>query len=254
MPGTENIKVLDALLLAGIKASHLIGRSPAPITYYVNDKKKTLRGTPSTPGEIYVNKDHATLDTEVRQGDEITVVFAQSGIPPEITVSDICDGFGKTILSVTVNGKKAKGGYSIQHNDVVNVCADIDDMDEIDDFDKNGLNEAYDITSKTDIFESAELQKATEADLTARHKASCSVPSKPQPVKSVLTIRVCINVEWTEIPTEDNEPPLFLDMLNFVDIDTKAAKGDLILSINGNRASYTDNVHDGDKVYIRWSN
>ena len=244
MPGTENIKVLDALLLAGIKASNLIGRSPAPVTYFLNDEKKTLRGTLSTPGEVSVNNAPATLDTEIRQGDEISVVFAQNGTPPSLTIAELCAGFKKTVLSVKVNGKKAKKNYSIQHNDaiVVSVGDDIDDMADFDEPGAETPDHDGELTLKTDTFEYVEV-KETPAD---------DADGSPQ-TKSARGIRVCVNDEWINVPVQDGESPLFLDMLNFIDIDTKAAKGDLILSINDYPASYTDNVHDGDKVLIRWS-
>jgi hypothetical protein len=76
--------------------------------------------------------------------------------------------------------------------------------------------------------------------------------AEPERQAPQRVIHVYVNEDWTEIPVYDDEPPLFLDMLNFVDIDTKRAKGDLVLAINGNPASYTDPVFDGDKVSIQW--
>ena len=239
MPGTENIKVIDALLLAGIKASNLIGRSPAPITYYVNGDKKMLRGMPSTPGEIFVNDVRGTIDTEVRQGDEISVVFAQNGTPATLTVSDICSSFKKTILSVTDNGEEPDINYSIQHNDEVSVIFDHNSFSEL----LEDEDDAEDIIENTATFESIVVEASPKTQ---------DLASDEQKIHA-RTIRICVNDTWTEIPVGEGESPLFLDMLNFVDIDTKAAKGDLVLSINDHPASYTDNVHDGDRVTIKWS-
>lgn len=261
MPGSENVRVLDALLLAGVKASSLIGRSAAPVTYYINDEEKTMRGTPPVPGQILVNKEPAALDSPLKQGDEVAILFAQHGKPPQLTVSDIRKNLGdKVVLSVAVNGKSAKSNYRIKQGDRLAVAfgagrpeeppeapeppeaaaASLSigeiDLEEVD-------GEATDdIVVKTDTFEYIEIKR------DPNETASEATPKKPP-----RAIRISINDNWTVITADADDPPLFLDMLNYVSIDTKKAKGDLVLSLNGNPASYTDPVHDGDLVQIKWS-
>jgi len=224
LPGSDNVRVLDALLLAGVKASGLIGRAAAPLTYYLNDEKKTLRGAPPIPGQIIVNKELAALDSTLKQSDEITVLFAQNGKAPRLSVSDLRKTFEETVLSLTVNGKNAKSNYLIKQGDKVIVTLSAGDFEALPD-------------DMPDTFEYIEIKKdTTEAPAGPAH-----------------SIRVSINGEWTEVPEYEDGPPLFLDMLNYVNIETKKAKGDLVLSINDSSASYTDTIHDGDKVQIKWS-
>jgi len=221
LPDTEHTKVLDALLLAGVKASNLIGRTAAPLVYYLNEEKKTVRGAPPIPGELYVNKKPATIDTAIRQGDEITVFFAKHGAPPKLSVADIYKNLeDEKSFSILVGGKKARRNYLIKSNDSVTV------------------SETAEGDDASDTFEYIELKEH---------------PKKPEPEKKKNCISVCVNDRWMDIQTDEGESPLFVDMLNFVDIDMKKAKGDLILSINDNPASYTDPVFDGDKVQIAWS-
>lgn len=212
LPGTETIKILDALLLAGIKASHLIGRSPSPLVYYLNGEKKTVRGTPPMPGELYVNKALASLDTPIRQGDSITVVFAQHGKKAEITLKEVCAPYDS---NVTVNGKPELPDYLIQNGDQVEIS----------------------------YFSDEPLEELIEGPITPR------VTETNHPRK----VRVCVNSNWMEIPTPENVQLIFVDMLNYVDIDMKSPKGELILSINNQSASYTDPIMSGDSVEIRWS-
>ena len=222
LPGSENIKVLDALLLSGIKASNLIGRAAGPLVYYVNDEKKTLRAEPPVPGEIFVNKEPATIDTPVRQGDEITVVFAQHGKAPRITAADILKNFGEAGgYKAMCGGKRIRKNYQVKNGDIITVSPGAGDED------------------VSDTFEYIELKEPPAA-------------SAPKHEKPVRMSRVSVNGEWLNIPVSEGESPLFLDMLNYVDIDTKKARGDLILSINGAAASYTDPIRDGDKVEIKW--
>ena len=248
LPASENVKVLDALLLAGIKASNLMGRTPATVTYYLNNEKKTARGIPPVPGEIFVNKERAALDTPVRQGDEIIVLFAQDGKPPQLSVSGICAAFDGAVLSVTVNDKKVRKDYQVRAGDRVMVSFDSErpasDA-------ASGIFEEPPDTAPEPPAEEPDAEPVTPAE--EPDTAPEPPAEEPDAEPDVRVMRICVNGDWKDIPVNDGEPPLFIDMLNFVDIDTKKARGDLILSINGSSASYTDSVLDGDKVDIMWS-
>jgi cell division ATPase FtsA len=218
LPGTENIKVLDALLLAGVKASTLIGRAAAPVIYFLNDEKKTARSLPPVPGEIYVNNEPALLDSPVRQGDDIRLVFARHGIPPQLTISEILSSFGGSGLSAAVNGKPVKPGYTVKSNDRISIA----------------------------LISGNEFEAKTEAPAAAS-------PGGEDNAKPKSIVRVSINENWVDIAIEKDEQPIFVDMLNYISVETHKAKGELILLLNGSPAAYTDPVFDGDKVTIKWS-
>ena len=118
---TGTIRALDALLLAGIKATSLIGRSSRGITYFVNGQKRHIRGSASVPGQVEVNGKEATLESDVKQGDEIIVTPAQNGRDPEVPVKDIdemkeSEGYAKKIM---VNGQLSDENHIIQNMDQI---------------------------------------------------------------------------------------------------------------------------------------
>jgi cell division protein FtsA len=113
------IRVIDALLLAGIKATSMIGRSSRGITYFVNGQKKHHRGTVYTPGQVMVNGELSSLESDVKQGDELTVIPAEDGKDPVIRLKDIeeikeSEGCAVKIL---VNGESAEEDYVIKNMD-----------------------------------------------------------------------------------------------------------------------------------------
>jgi len=244
LPSGDNMKVLDALLLAGIKAGNLMGRTQASVTYYINNEKTTARGIPPVPGEIYVNKERAALDTAVRQGDEIIVLFAQHGKPPQLAISEVCKTF-KGVLSISVNDKKVKKSYQVRSGDRIMVSFDSES-------DVSGAADSL----FEGVYPTAAPMPAPEPVPEPEVPEPVPEPEVPEPVpepEAAGPIRVCVNNEWKSVTANDGDSPLFLDMLNYVDIDTKKARGDLTLELNGNPASYTDPVHDGDRVDILWS-
>lgn len=115
------IRALDALLLAGIKATSLIGRSSRGITYFVNGQKKIQRGTASVPGRVTVNGKPAAMESDIKQGDRIEVTPAENGKDPVIFIRDIdemkeSEGYAKKIL---VNGEVVDEAYQIQNMDEI---------------------------------------------------------------------------------------------------------------------------------------
>ena len=55
-------------------------------------------------------------------------------------------------------------------------------------------------------------------------------------------------------PKEDSSPYRLIDMLNLVDIDLSKPKGNIILHVNGQDASYMQPLADGDSIDIYWEN
>ena len=102
----QTIKVIDALVLSGIKPASLIGITAPTLVYLVNGNRKTMKGTTGTPGQLLVNNQPATIETEIKQGDEITAILAENGIAPEISLYDAIELEGinmNNIYSITIN-------------------------------------------------------------------------------------------------------------------------------------------------------
>ncbi|MEG2928882.1 MAG: cell division FtsA domain-containing protein [Oscillospiraceae bacterium] len=123
------IKVMEAILLAGIKPTALIGVPQRPINYTVDGKKYTFRQE-YTSGEITINGKLASIDSMLTRGDALVVVPAKMSEKESVTAGDIL----KTIepISVTlkgesytlpveikVNGKRVEESYRICNDDVV---------------------------------------------------------------------------------------------------------------------------------------
>lgn len=101
----QTIKVIDALMLAGIKPSGLIGLTAPNLVYIINGVKETVKGTLGIPGEILVNGTPSTIEAEIKQGDDIQVTMAKNGLPPALTLAQALAELDlSTVAFVSVNG------------------------------------------------------------------------------------------------------------------------------------------------------
>ena len=129
---TRAVRVLDLLSTAGYKSNQIIGRSGRNLTFTLNGEKQLLKGELATLAEITLNGVPATLETTVKQGDNLVFKPAKSGNNAEVKVSDIAgevsarkvfiDGveypFG---VIARVNGKQITGDYQIQNSDNISI-------------------------------------------------------------------------------------------------------------------------------------
>lgn len=101
----QTIKVIDALMLAGIKPSGLIGLTAPNLVYIINGVKETVKGTLGIPGEILVNGTPSTIEAEIKQGDDIQVTMAKNGMPPVLTLAQALSELDlSTVAVVSING------------------------------------------------------------------------------------------------------------------------------------------------------
>lgn len=72
----------------------------------------------------------------------------------------------------------------------------------------------------------------------------------------VPELTLTLNGEPLTLPEKtDGEPHTFIELMSYVDIDTKKPKGSNIeLTLNGVEISFGEELHDGDKAVVRWMN
>ena len=266
-----SIKAMDALLLAGIKPSKLIGLSSPGITYTVNGKRITKRGNPPRNGIFTVNGEHSTVDAMVRQGDVIIALPAENGEPHKITLSEIASEhkplrviLGTEDISVPlelfVNGKPAEETYVVKEGDevIVKCPKTIRQLliylkremysDAI--YTVNKVETGLDGAIETgDVIGVKKTETAAETAETAGNDPDSL--NKAGETQSRI-VNVLLNGENREVKVKNGDALNFWELLNYVSIDTEKAQGTLILRLNQKEASYTDTVKDGDRAEIRW--
>lgn len=274
---TKSLTLMDLLVLTGFKSSQMIGHSGRSLTFTLNGERRILKGGIPSAAEIEVNGAPANIETIVTQGDNVAIVPAISGENAAARICDVAelprkarviigDSEYETGASAIVNGNEVALDYQIQNGDDVDVetirtLGDIVrplDLPKGMSFLLGGMPIGNDYVLRdgdqiTCVEPAAAAPKAAAA-APAPVQAAAYVKAAPveQPLGESIFVR--LNAHTVELkPKPDKTPYLFLELLNYTDIDPTKPQGDIVLKINGRNASYLDPLSDGDKVEIHWS-
>lgn len=279
----QTIKVIDALMFSGIKPSNLIGLTPPNLVYTLNGIKKTVKGAPGIPGELLVNDSPATIETEIKQGDEITVKLAQKGQPPSLTLLEALSEFNindigllkVNDLEISFHDNNALEERKISYMDQIIVTM-VDEMEAPDELlgmtvppiptitihgngsDSNisnvEINKIY-----SHAFEQSNVSLLLADDDSEDNMEDAefgtSVINDRDTLKrtDIAGITVTLNGNPVHLSQETAEPLILMHLLKYADLDVANPRGELVLKINGNDANYADSLNDHDVAIIKWS-
>lgn len=271
---TKQMFVSDALIRMGFNARKLIGRRGKGLICYVNGLQKNIPGEPGEAAKIFVNSVPGSLDTKIKNRDNIVVEPAYDGKDVHLTLNDLLmeiktvqyNGLDlKLIGDPLVNGKPAALDYRIQDGDQI-TFKEIQQIDELlmrlqkkSEHCRVFVNEVlvdkdYVLQDKDHIrIEEIEIREKPMEDPVKRvviHEAEAA--PNLQKVCSEQGILVHVNNDPVLLDSDRNTPYIFVDVFNYIDFDRTKVQGTLILKLNGQRANYTDPIADGDRIEIYW--
>lgn len=280
-PDTERLTVFELLPVAKIKPENLIASGGKSLSFTISGEKKILRGTPAKPSEIKVNGEIASLNTNVKKGDEITVELAQKGADATAKLSEFFDFSNIKSTTVTLFGNKLRAGCYILVNDrEITTDRRIQEGDEISLVSIKTLGELLDAQNipsgeylvndeprtrdyrlrSGDIITSATQSQATPtepvsvASAVAPDKAQTAVSDTPavQTSEKSSGITITVNGIKSVFPERtDGNPPIFLDVVAvFSDNPTELLKTADTVTVNGKIARLDEVIHDGDCIVI----
>lgn len=280
----RQMKVMDALLMSGFDSRRLMGFSGKNLSFTLNNKDYYYKGEYSTPAQIFVNSNISNIETKINPGDVIEVIPAVDGVTPIIKISDIVDNVdirGKVIfnnIEITLgtkyllNNVEVDQDYIIGNSDVieiinVNKLFHLIELYEIDadyyTFYSEGTRISLDTDlsdgMKIDLVQNDLLDFIDKSDVNELNEIDKNVENlinnaEPIGVDSLNDkIYVTLNDEIIELKTrEDKTPYIFADMISYTDIDPSNPQGNLVILHNGEGASYTGIINDGDTITIKW--
>ena len=268
----EPANIMELLLLNGYERNQLLGRSGKSLTFEVDGERRVIRGGRPTAATVTVNGQAASITTAVHPNDEISMEPAVTGQDAAMTVEQAVEDYreipfrlnGQELKAgtiVTVNGNLVPSGQAIHELDVLRTrqLSTLEDLCRERRIDitchrftvnqtPRGLD--YVIAPEDDVrYEWVAAREASPAPETPPVPAEQSGKGEKKAV-----VRIRLNGDILELPAKaDNAPYLFVDMLNYVDIDPTKPQGDIVLRINGRTASYVEEVGSGDEIEIHWA-
>lgn len=249
-----DLKISDALLLAGFNPRELISRRGKSLLIDINGEKKLYNGEFGEESKVYLNEVPANIDFKISDGDEITVQSATKGKDAYISVKDIVEE-----KLITVNGEKRSYYYNI----IVNgeTCTDISQSlnngdnisyDVLDNSDK--LRECLNISKEKTVIVNGDIAKynlpimdGDTVEIEEKKKAELS-----QEKNYDSTVQIICNGKLLKINSK-KEDIIFVDIFDHIDFDRSRPHGSLAMKINGKDAGFTDILKDNDNIQVYWN-
>ncbi len=274
----EKQTVMDALLLSGYRYSRLLGKPPKPLQFTLNGRAKTIAGKFATAAVIALNNEPASISTPIKRADKISIVDAIDGEDASAIIADILPlsedkhfvqieqhivSFG---CSVTVNGNPAEPHTGIAEGDIIeettiSTLAELFSAHGYDIYSfepqKNGKPLSFDYR----LMDGDEIELGTGEVFIPITEQQPELLEEKETVEESLgnsqetrdMLYVMINERRVVLPDrQDKSPYLFVDMLNYIDIDPSTPKKNIKISRNGVDASYLDVINVGDSIYVSW--
>lgn len=263
---TRRLTVFELCSLGGIKPEQLMARSGKGLVFTADGEKVMLRGTPSVPSEMTLNGKQCSLNSQVRKGDEVTIVPAVPGEDAAALLSDQYDMSGMNIAAVTLDGRNVTAGNYILVNGVSTASdADIENGAVLHHVRLETLGEL--LAQEAPGQETALVNGAAEtpgyilrdgdeiSTQTAKEAPdvlSETAESSENPKKTEgAGVPIIFNGMSVTFPAEAGRQPVFLDILAaFSDDPTGLLAGSATVTINGKLARLDETIHPGDDIVI----
>ncbi|HCX65268.1 MAG TPA: cell division protein FtsA [Eubacteriaceae bacterium] len=270
---TKKLTIMDAAIKANVSSAQMVVKNGKDLRFEWNGMQKIEKGTMGEQPVIKRNGKDADLKQTIQSGDEIEFVPAvagkdaqktiQDGIEEKIPVKSIFFGEKKIDFdySIRVNGKQVNRDYAIQNGDQVE-CHPINTLEEFADwmniqkdryhFAVNGVLRSLESTlqqgDRIEVVEKPEEEK--KPDVKAGQEAERVEDDQKIEKNPFEALDVTVNGETVTL--KGKKEYLFVNIFNFLDFDVRNGKKNIRLFLNGEKASYTDKLQEGDDILIQW--
>lgn len=255
MFNTRTHSVQDVVLQAAIDPSLLIGKKGKTLHYILNGNNRIAFGELGNNAVIKINDNLSSLEEKVREGDKIEIEFAKNGKAAELVAKDLIVNFNTMTIYIDskiynlepmifINNEKASFEQKIEENDNVKI------------FIPRTIGEVkkYVLENETSLY----LDKVLLEDnfeiieelylYTKLEKLEIEKDEEVMEEKAINSIEVNINGKIVTLKGKDIYN--FIEVFNYIDIDTSNIKGTVELKLNGEEASYMDELKNGDLIEV----
>jgi cell division protein FtsA len=258
--------IADVMMQAGLNPKILIGRNGKNIKYTYEGNKRVAFGTLATNAEIIINGKHGNIDSEVKEGDKIEIIFAKEGKDASPKIIDAIQNLNS--ISFYLNDAiTVIEPLAFINNEIVSLKEYLQDGDELKIVFANTIGEFREYIEKTDeryflsdvelndsyvikegdrIFKTfTKTEKISNESIEERSIALTKITDKIEDILEII-----VNDERVILKNKDKY--IFIDVFDFINFDLTRAKGTLVLTLNGKKAGYYDALSKGDEVKIYW--
>ncbi|MFL0247816.1 cell division FtsA domain-containing protein [Candidatus Clostridium stratigraminis] len=270
--------IADVMMQAGINPKILIGKNGKNIKYIYNDIKRVAFGSLAVNAEIIINEKLGNIDSEVKEGDKIEIIYAKNGMDAAPKVYELIKDLNSisfyendiiTVIDpiVFIQNDRVTLNDIIKDGDEVKVITarTIGDYKQYIDKDSGRyfindveLKDSYIINEGDRIYKVKETDNRTENNIntieieavTENNMASIKLTAVSDDTKITNQIEVYVNNE--KVILRNKGKYIFIDVFDFIDFDLTRSKGNLVLMLNEKKAGYYDVLSKDDIIKIYW--
>lgn len=276
----SKLTIVDAAMAAGFPNEQLFPKRGKEINFTVDGKSRIARGEAGESSIVKVNGTVVSINTPLEPNSDITIEPSTAGEDATCTLEQL-DEYHTSTVSFVVNGQmvscprffEVNGSleppfYQIQEGDRVEtrsfytVGQVMEFMDVEVDRDQEILVNNRPADMDTLVYENFSIDCAvfvSEETMTAPGKVSGlatemqkdEMQAAEPASEEKYSITVTVNQENYVLVGKDNY--IFVDIFDCIPFDLNAGAGrELIMTLNGERPSYMQDIHDGDIIEIYW--
>jgi cell division protein FtsA len=250
MFNTEDIKVSDVLIMTGYNPRDLMPKRTEDFIYYINGKKRSVKGKESVHPQILVNNEHANLRTKLTDKDIIKII---PGIAEDLTLPYLYDLVLNT-KSIHINGKELNIIKTIKVNG--NIIKDDILLKQEDNIEIEEIKTINELKLEYDNYKYSRFMingNSVEDNYILKNGDKIFTKDNIglENININKKIKLVINGTEMEIPyTKDKF--IFVDIFDYINFDLSSLNGKLVLSVNEREAEYMEELKDGDNIRIYW--
>lgn len=285
----NKLAVVDAAVQASFPHENLFPKQGTELHYTVNGKNRVSKGEYGESAKIFVNGEEVDLGYAIKANDEIVMEESTAGAPASVKIKELVDYNGKLHVTVDgtpmelqkpvkVNGNEVTDEYEIQENDEIflysyysheQILKLLNLNPEKVELLINGVVAAketavYDndvIITRSTTVKPAEAEEKKDTvhvfrdmiDDAAKNEAVKEEAEEAETDEQGNT-RIVIIYNQKPLVLEGRKAYRFVDLFDYIDFDTSRMHGNgIVTKVNGEKAQYTQELKNGDKVEIYWS-
>lgn len=285
----NKLAVVDAAVQASFPHENLFPKQGTELHYTVNGKNRVSKGEYGESAKIFVNGEEVDLGYAIKANDEIVMEESTAGAPASVKIKELVDYNRKLHVTVDgttmelskpvkVNGNEVTGEYEIQEKDEIFLYSYYSheqilkllnlNPEKVELLINGGVAAKEMAIYDNDVIitrprtvkpvESEEKKDTVHVfrdmiDDAARNEAVKEETEKAE-TDEQGNARIVIICNQKPLVLEGRKVYRFVDLFDYIDFDTSRMHGNgIVTMVNGEKAQYTQELKNGDRVEIYWS-
>lgn len=255
----SKLTVVDAIMQSGFPNELLFPRRGEAINYTLNGSARMIRGEAGEAAKITRNGKDASMNTPIDKNDYIDIIESTVGGVGKLMISEmpeyrsdisfIINGMNiKCPKYAYVNGVLTEPSYYIQNGDDIRMenFYTVKQIFEFIDIDISTVRinvNNIPATADTKVYE----------NFTVTYRDIDYVNEDVTEEEDVTPIDIHVTVNKQLVTLSGKPRYIFVDILDFYSFDMSKLGGkELIMTVNGEKAEFSDEIYDGAVVEMYW--